>query len=104
MVDENPLDDHRELARPLEEVSAVVSRIKGNDLRFDFRGETINMVHLKMLASSEDPGEFFILGVDEGGDAYVLDLGERHGDEEWVRVTESSTSQAGVEPEVAQAS
>lgn len=102
MIDGHPLDDYEELARPLDEVSAVVSRIKGNGLRFDYRGEEISMVHLKILASHQEPNQFFILGIDDGGDSYVLDLGDRHGQEEWVKVSESSQTASGVDQGVAE--
>lgn len=85
-MDQHVFSNYKELARPLSQVSAVMSRIKGNDLRFDHEGKDISMVHLKMLRSNEGAETFFILGIDRGGNTYLLDLGERHGEEGWVHV------------------
>ncbi len=89
MINGHPLDDYEEVARRLDEVAAVVSRIKANDLRFDFRNEEISMVHLKILTSPNKANRFFILGIDPKGNSYVLDLGDRRGQEEWIQVSEN---------------
>jgi len=88
---ENHLSGYEKFAESFNKVSELMGRLKGKGgIESDKNQEKI--VHTQILPlpnweSSAEMKNYLIVGIDKGSNAYILDIGDEQGEEEWYQIS-----------------